>query len=130
MIDVEAEVRKLLGTLAGVTAAFGTRVYFGRSLPPGYRVEQGAALLGMLRGGGQEYHSKLWRASVQFRCYAASESAARAAARALYDDLNDTQARGMAYIRMEDGTLPTLLNEPGTNWPYVLSYFVFQAQDL
>jgi len=109
---------------------FGTRVYIARSLPAGYKVADGAALLAMVRGGGQAYSSQMYWPSVQFRCYAATEGEARAAGRALYDALNDTQARGVAWMRMEEGTLPVLMNEPGTNWPYMLAFFTVAMQNL
>ncbi len=130
MLDIDATIRAHLASLAELTAVFGSRMYMGRSLPPGYKVEQGAALLGMVRGGGQEFHSQLYRPSVQFRVYAATEAEARSAFGALYDALNDTVARGIAYIRQDEGTFPVLLNEPETNWPYILSYFTFQLQNL
>jgi hypothetical protein len=130
MIDIEATIRAYLVTLTDLTAIFGTRIYAARSLPPGYRAEQGAALLMTIRGGGQEYHSQLYLPSVQLRAYAATEEEVRAASMAIYDALNDTKARGFAWIRMEDGTLPVLLNEPGTNWPYMLSYYSIQVLNL
>lgn len=130
MLDLEAAIRAHLGSLAALTAVYGNRMYAARSLPPEYRSEDGPGLLFMIRGGGQEFHSQLYKPSVQFRSYAATEREARTAARALYDALNDTQGRGFAWIRLEEGTLPTLLNEPGTNWPFVLSFYRFQIQNL
>jgi len=130
MIDIEANIRALLSTLPKITAVFGARVYAARSLPPGYRPEAGPGLLFTIRGGGQEFHSQFYRPSIQCRVYAANEAQARNASGKLYDALNDTQARGFAWIRMEDGTLPVLLNEPATGWPYVLSFFSFQVQNL
>ena len=130
MIDIDAKLRELLGKLADVTAVFGERVYIARSLPAGYKVADGPALLAMVRGGSQAYSSQMYWPSVQFRCYAGTEKEARLAGRALYDALNDTQARGCAWIRMEEGTLPVLMNEPGSNWPYMLAFFTLAMQNL
>lgn len=130
MIDIEATIRKHLAGLASLQAAFGGRIYAGRGLPAGYKTSDGPAVLFSIRGGGQAYHSQLYMPSVQFRVYAATETAARAADRALYDAINDTQARAIAYMRLEDGTMPTLLNEPDTGWPYMLSYYRFHVQNL
>lgn len=130
MIDIDAKIRALLVSKPAITAIFGNRVYAARSLPVGYMPDQGPALLFNVRGGGQEYSSQAYAPSVQIRVYAATEGAARQASRAVYDAINDVQARGFAYIRMESGTLPTLLDEPVTNWPYVLSYYTFNTLNL
>jgi hypothetical protein len=130
MIDIDAKLRELLGKQTEITAIFGERIYIARSLPAGYKVADGPALLAMVRGGSQAYSSQMYWPSVQFRCYAGTEQAARAAGRALYDALNDTQARGCAWIRMEEGTLPVLMNEPGSNWPYMLAFFTLAMQNL
>jgi hypothetical protein len=129
MIDTESVLRAHLATLAEVTAQFGPRIYAGRYLPSGYKPTQGPALLFMTRGGGQDYSSKLMEPSVQFRVYAATEANCRHAAQALYDGLNDQQARQISYSRMEDGTIPTLLAEPGSDWPYILMYFKMHMQN-
>jgi hypothetical protein len=129
MIDTESVVRAWLASIAGVTAKFGTRVYAGRYLPAGYLPSQGPGLLFAVRGGGQDYSSKVLNPSMQFRIYAETEGEARKAAQALYDAINDQQARQVCYARMEAGTMPTLLSEPGTDWPYILMYFKFQIQN-
>lgn len=129
MIDIDATIRAHLVGLPALTAIFGARIYMARALPAGYRVDEGPALLGMVRGGGQEFHSQLYRPSVQFRVYAQTEAEARAAFVGLYNALNDTVARGIPYIRQEDGTMYILLNEPETDWPYILCYFTFQLHN-
>lgn len=130
MIDIEATIRAHLVTLAGIQAVFGSRVYMARALPPGYRPSDGPALLGMPRGGAQEFHSKLYRVSIQFRVYAETEAKARDAFQKLYAALNDTAARNIPYVRLEEGTMYMLLNEPETDWPYILSFFTFQLHDV
>lgn len=130
MIDIEAQARKYVAGLAGVQAVFGTRVYAGRSLPAGYLPSSGPAALMGIRGGGQAFHSNLYMTSMQIRVYAETEAKAREAGRDLYDAINDTQSKVFAYVRLEEGTLPTLLNEPGANWPYVLCYYTFQTRNV
>lgn len=129
MIDLEAKIRAYLIARAEITAIFGRRVYASRSLPAGYRPEQGPALLFTVRGGRQAYHAQLFSPSVQFRAYAKDDASATHAGRMLHESINDRQAHGLAYIRMEDGTLPTLLNDPETSWPYSLSFYTFHVQN-
>lgn len=130
MVDIDATIRAHLACLPSITAIFGNRIFMARSLPAGYRVSQGPALLGMVRGGSQELHSQLYQQSVQFRLYAKDEATCREAFASLYDALNDTIARGIAYIRQDEGTTYTLLNEPETSWPYILCYFRFQLHNV
>lgn len=130
MINISATIRAYLALNAQVSAVFGQRIYAARSLPAGYTPERGPGLLVSVRGGGQAFHSQLYLPSMQMRIYARTESEASAAAVQLYEAINDTQSREFAYVRMEEGTLPTLLNEPGTNWPYVLCYFTFQVRNV
>ena len=125
MVDIEAAIRAYLAGLQGVTAAFGKRIYASRLLPSGYKPEQGPACLFAVRGGGMDFSSKLFSPSVQFRIYAQDEVKTREVAGKLFDAINDTKARGIIYARMEDGTIPTLMTEPDSNWPYILIFFKF-----
>ena len=136
MIDVLATVRAYLVTLSGITDITGTgkRLLAARDLSPGYKPSQGAALLFNVRSGTQDYTSGMLNPSIQFRAYGgflrddrpiAGEAAAWALHEALYDAVNDStyEAGEIAHFRMEDGTFPTLLTEPGSEWPYVLSFY-------
>ena len=125
MIDHESRIRALMVSLPKITAKFGQRVYAARSLPAGYKPEQGPALLFTTRGGTQLYHSRVLVPSVQMRVYGATEAMVRGATQALYDALNDTKSLDVPYIRMENGTLPTLINEPNVGWPFMLLFFTF-----
>lgn len=130
MIDLEFVFRNLLTSLPAITSHFQDRIFFARSTPPSYRVDNGPALLVTVRGGDQDYTSQLFHPSFQMRCYAKTEKEAREACRHTITALNDTQARGMPWIRMEDGTIPVLLNEPSTDWPYMLFYVKAFMQNL
>jgi hypothetical protein len=121
MVDPLAEVRAFVAAYASST--FGVRVYAGANLPTGYTPKRGAALLLTVRGGEQDYSSQVWRVSVQARCYAETDAQAMAASTALYEAINDAQGGRVMFSRMEDGTLPTPLTEPGPGWPYVLSFY-------
>ncbi len=129
MTDVEAVIRSWLATLEGVTAQFGKRIYSGRYLPSGYKPAEGPALLFAVRGGRQDYSSKVLEPSIQFRVYGETDAKARRASQELYDAINDRQARQICYCRMEEGTMPVLMTEPGSDWPYVLMYFKIQVQN-
>jgi hypothetical protein len=127
--DPEAAIRNHLIGLTGVTAEFGQRIYCGRNLPPSYEPKQGAAVLVAIRGGGLDYTSKVWEPSVQCRIYAQTEALARKAGRALFRALNETKSRLVIYARLEAGTIPTLLTEPGSNWPYMLAFYKIYVQN-
>jgi hypothetical protein len=129
MIDVKAIIRAWIASLPELTSAFGKRVYAGRYLPSGYLPGQGPACLFAPRSGEQDFSSHLFAPSIQFRVYAETEAKAEEASRLLYDALNDQQYRQISYARMEDGTFPQLLSEPGSDWPYVLLYFKFHVQN-
>ncbi len=129
MVDVEAIIRAWLVSLEGVRAEFGSRVYTGRYLPARYKPADGPAALFAVRGGRQDYSSKVLEPSVQFRLYGETEAKAREAQKELYDAINDQQARQICYARMEEGTMPVLLTEPGSDWPYVAMYFKFFIQN-
>ena len=124
MFDPERLLRAhLAGTL---NETFGARVYAGVDLPDGYLSSDGPAILFGLRGGSQAYHNQLWRCSVTLRVYADDEATARSAAGEVIEQINDQRNGKLVWMRMEDGTLPTLLRDPETRWPYVLMYvFLF-----
>jgi hypothetical protein len=125
MTNVESVIRAYLASVSAITALVGTRIYASQNLPAGYKVSIGPAILLAPRGGGQDYSSKVLTPSVQFRCYAATETLARQVSSALYAALNDHAGGGFKYARLDEGTYPTLLSEPDTNWPYMLSFYQF-----
>ena len=129
MLDVSSELRAWLANQTGITDMFGTRIYAGRYLPPGYIPQQGPALLFAPRGGGQDFSSHVLSPSMQFRIYAETEAGAWAASKEIYDAANDQKSRKIIYLRMEEGTFPQILSEPGTDWPYILMYFKANFQN-
>ena len=111
-----------MASFPAISAVCGARVYAGRRLPAGYNVTDGPAVLMATRGGTAQFHSQVWRASLTMRVYAESESLARSTAGLVHDAINDTQSQTLVYVRLEDGTLPMLLSDAETGWPFVLMY--------
>ena len=121
MTDVEAVVREYLASAAGLTAYTGERIYASRNLPAGYKPTDGPAVVFGIRGGGQDYTSHVLMPALQFRCYGATQTLARATDRALHSALNEMSGRGIKWARMEG--LGQLLTEPETLWWFVLSFW-------
>jgi len=125
MVDVESVIRTYLVGISKITAVFGSRIYAGRNLPAGYEPRIGPAVLLAVRGGTMDYSSKVLEPSVQMRIYAETEAKARESSGKIFDGINETRSRQIIYARMEDGTIPVLMNEPVSNWPYMLAYYKF-----
>jgi hypothetical protein len=121
VVPIERTVLEFLQADTALAAVVGDRIYADSSLPSGYKPSQGAAILLAVRGGGQDYTSKVLRASIQFRCYGADAPKARACDRALYAALNDKHGPGIKQARLE--TLGQLVSEPSTGWRYVVSFY-------
>lgn len=121
--DPLAIVRAWLAAEATMITTFGSRIYAGANLPAQYTPADGAACLFAPRGGGLDYSSSVWEPALQFRVYAATEFAAWSAWQVLFAAANDKQYNQIKFSRMESGTFPTPLTEPGLDWPYILAFF-------
>jgi len=122
MIDANAKIREYLLTDVPLVNLVGARIYAGRDVPPeGYQPQDGAAITFRLRGGSPDYDDALLTPSVQFKCYAATEIDAMTCYRALYDALHN--GTGATVLHGESEILGQSLEEPNTQWPFVLSYF-------
>jgi len=121
LTDIESIIRAYLVAQAGILALTSTRVYASPYLPPGYQPSDGSALLLSLRGGGQDYSSRVLEASLYVRSYAATATAARTLDRAVYDAFNDVRSSTIKWARLE--TPGQLLQEPETGWVFVLSAY-------
>lgn len=126
MVDIEKTIRDYLLTTT-VYDLTGERVYAHTSLPAGYKPSDGAALLFAVRGGGQDYTSQVYAASVQFQAYAETAADCRALDRRLYERLNDAKSGAILSARLEQ--LGQLLAEPQTEWPFVLSYYQIMVRN-
>lgn len=128
MVDVHAVVRAFLLADVTLAALVGSRVYAGRDVPPpGYKPDDGAAITFRTRGGGPDYDDAMVNASLQFKCYGASELAAWTCYRTLYDALHNGHNDSLAHARCE--ILGTLLEEPETEWMFVLGFFQVVVRD-
>ena len=127
MRDVHSAIRTLLVADSGLTALVNTRVFAGRDVPPpGTAPGDGACLTFRVRGGaggyrGRDYEDALIVPSVQFKCYAASEIKAFEVYRALVDALHN--GHDGTVLHAEEAGVGQPVEEPGTEWRFVLSFF-------
>jgi len=131
MIDVVALVRDVTIRETLIRQTFAERVYGGH-LPP----QKTAADMPMLeirqRGGRLDYSSRVYQVSMQFKAYGATEQAAMTAGRSVVDALNDKQHvhNTVLWSRLEEGTMPTTLQEPDTGWWFCLVFIRFFIKEL
>jgi hypothetical protein len=123
MIDPNAKVLTLLEANAPLVVLCGNRIYAGRDVPPpGYKPADGSAITFRIRGGpGFDEEDALLTPSFQFKCYGASEIAAQTCYRALVDALHNGYT--VDVLRGIQESVGQLLEEPGTEWPFVLVFF-------
>ena len=123
MIDVNAKVLALLEADAPLVAITGSRIYAGRDVPrEGYNPADGSAITYRVRGGfGFDEEDALTTPSFQFKCYGADEVNAQTCYRALVDALHNGHSADVLRGVLESPG--QLLEEPGTEWPFVLAFF-------
>ncbi len=128
MIDVETAIRDFLKVRPEITQYTGARIYAGRDVPPvGYSLpDNGACIVFRTRGGTPDYDDALLNPSVQFKCYGASEYLAMQVYRALYDVLHGGYDANILHAEAE--VLGQSLEEPETQWPFVLTYFTVMVR--
>ena len=129
MLDVERAFREWVLAAPGVTALTDARVYAGRDVPPvGYALTDGACIALKTRGGAIGYDGAIYTASFQVKCYAETEVEAMALYRALYDALDCATGRAVLHAELEGPGTP--LEEPETEWPFVLSYWSVMLREV
>ena len=123
MIDVNAKVLTLLEANVALVTLCGSRIYAGRDVPrEGYNPGDGSAITFRVRGGpGFDEEDAILTPSFQFKCYGASEIAAQTCYRALVDALHNGYTADVQRGIQE--SVGQLLEEPGTEWPFVLVFF-------
>jgi hypothetical protein len=126
VIDIEASIRAQLVADAAVAALAGDRIEAATTPHRGYSVSDGPLVLFGVRGGQTDYARVLLMPSLQFRCYAATETLARALDRAVYDCLTHQGQRCNGIASADVESLGSLLHEPTTEWPFVLSFWKFR----
>jgi len=127
LVDPHTTIRTFLAADATLTALTSTRIYAGRDVPPkGYKPSDGACVVFRVRGGAPDYDDALLNPSVQFKVYGEDEVAAFAVYQALYDRLHNGYSATILHAESE--VLGQLLEEPDTEWRFVLAYFLVQIK--
>ena len=122
MIEPHGLIRAFLADDAALVALVGTGIYAGRDVPPpDVTPGDGDCLVFKIRGGNTHYDDALIYPSVQFKAYATSEVGAYAVYRALRDALHNGHDSNILHAEEEGLGQP--LEEPDTEWRYVLAFF-------
>ena len=123
MIDPNAKVLALLEANVALVALCGSRIYAGRDVPrEGYTPGDGSAICFRIRGGiGFDLENAILTPSFQFKCYGSTELAAMTCYRTLVDALHDGHSADV--LRGIQESVGQLLEEPSTEWPFVLAFF-------
>lgn len=125
LLDVVRDYLLADGTIAGLVS---TRVYAGRDVPPsGYAISDGPALTVRVRGGRMAYDDPLYVASVQTKCYGGTALAADTLYRAVFDRLHNGRNGNILHAEIE--MLGQQLEEPDTEWPFTLAYFMVMIRN-
>lgn len=121
MRDTLDTLRDYLVAQSSLTALTSTRIYAGRVYPPvSYAPDQHAICFNG-RGGSIDYASTTSIESFTFKCYGASAYHAMTLYRTLVDVLHDKRGVGIRHAEIEITGYP--LQEPDTDWHYVLCFF-------
>lgn len=123
MIDPYAKLMTLLEADTALVTLCGSRIYAGRDVPPkGYTPDDGSAITFRIRGGiGFDLEDAILTPSFQFKTYGATELGAMTCYRTLVDALHNGYSADVQRGIQE--SVGQLLEESGTEWPFVLVYF-------
>lgn len=127
MIDPNAKLLTLLEADSALSTLCGNRIYAGRDVPPpGYQPkDDGAnnpAVCFRVRGGpGFDLEDAILTPSFQIKCYGSTEINATTCYRTLVDALHNGSSADI--LRGVQESVGQLLEEPGTEWPFVLVFF-------
>jgi hypothetical protein len=123
MIDPNAKVLTLLEADTPLVTLCGNRIYAGRDVPPpGYNPDDGSAITFRVRGGlGFDEEDAILTPSFQFKCYGSTELNAMTCYRTLVDALHNGSSADV--LRGIQESVGQLLEEPSTEWPFVLVFF-------
>lgn len=127
MIDAPLLIRNYLTSKAALTARVGPRIYAERDVPPpAYKPGDGDAIAFKIRGGRADYEDALLNPSVQFKVYSTSEASAWVTYRALHDALHNGYSA--TVLHAEEEGVGQCLEEPDTDWVFVLSFFTIMLR--
>lgn len=121
MIDTLDTLRDFLVAQSSLTALTGQRIYAGRVYPPSSYTPDQHAICFNGRGGTLEYSSRIITESYTFKCYGSSAVHAMTLYRTLVDVLHDAHSGAIRHAELEIAGYS--LQEPETDWFYVLSFF-------
>lgn len=127
MADLHSQIRAYLVLSSDLTDLVGSRIYAGRNVPPvGYKPNDGDCITFLIRGGAADYDDALLNPSVQFKCYSTREIDAWALYWTVYDHLQN--GTSSTILHAESETLGQILEEPGTEWYFVLAHFTIMIR--
>lgn len=127
--DAVATIRKYLHQRPHVVALAQRRIWGGRVYPPkGYKPEQGAAIVFQIRGGSLTYENDHIFASTQVKCYGVTEVDANELYRALITDTHADNGVSAEVRHVELEGVGSTLEEPESEWRYVLCYLNFMIR--
>lgn len=102
------------------------RLWAGRKLPEGYTVAQGGGILFDVRGGNEHYSGQVQQPSIQFLCYAATESEACELAGHLFTALHKRRGAQIVYANREQ--VEQIVIDPETDWPFALVFYTVRVR--
>lgn len=121
MRDVLETLRTYLVAQTPLTTLTSTRIYAGRTYPPENYTPGQHTITFNARGGTLDYSSTTSAESFTFKCYGSSPNHAMTLYRKLVDVLHDKRGPGIRHAELEVTGYP--LQEPETDWHYVLCFF-------
>lgn len=126
MIDIPLIIRTDLLADTAISNLVDTRLWSERTTPAkGYSPNDGHALCVAVRGGTTPYYRFDNNVSLQVKCYGVNEVAAQTLYRAVYDRLHFTTSADARppILNAECEVLGQTLEEPDTDWPFVIGFF-------
>jgi hypothetical protein len=127
MVNPLASVRTYLLTATALTTLVSTRIYWGTTMPAGYAVDTGPAILINSRGGAQDYTSKVLYPTLVLQCIAKDDLVAFNVAKALYDALNDHH--DYLIMAARQSIHPQLIFDSETGFHIALVYYETQIRN-
>lgn len=122
MNDAAKIVLDYLLAQGAITTHTGTRIWAELTYPPvGYKPSDGAAIVFKATPGSFDAANTLQRTRWQFKVYGPDVYAIRNLYFALMDAMHDTRGRGN-ILSSEPAGPGTMLNDPGTEWPFMLVF--------
>lgn len=126
MIDVPLTIYTDATADSAITALTSTRLWMERTTPEtGYKPTDGPGLALAIRGGTTEYIGINLRTSLQVKCYAEDRPTAQSLYMAVFDRYHivSSEFARPPILYSESETIGQTLEEPDTEWVFVLGFF-------